>query len=45
MRTTLYPYIALVVGVLAVSSSAIFVRLSTADAEIIAFYRLFFPLC
>lgn len=30
------------VGVLAVSSSAIFVRLSTADAGIIAFYRLFF---
>ncbi|MCJ2147220.1 DMT family transporter [Bacillus sp. B19-2] len=42
MRTTLYPYIALVIGVLAVSSSAIFVRLSTADAGIIAFYRLFF---
>lgn len=35
-------YVALVVGVLAVSTSAIFVKLSTAPASIIAFYRLFF---
>ncbi|QHZ45947.1 DMT family transporter [Bacillus sp. NSP9.1] len=42
MKSNLYPYAALVVGVLAVSSSAVFVRLSTAEPGIIAFYRLFF---
>ncbi|MCR2823169.1 DMT family transporter [Lederbergia panacisoli] len=36
------PYFALIVGVLSVSTSAIFVKLSSADAAVIAFYRLFF---
>ncbi|WP_342399438.1 hypothetical protein NST20_11020 [Weizmannia sp. FSL W8-0676] len=36
------PYIALIAGVLAVTSSAILVKYSTADAGVIAFYRLFF---
>ena len=38
----LFPYVALVIGVLAVSTSAIFVKLTSAPAPIIAFYRLFF---
>ena len=36
------PYIILFIGVLAVSTSAIFVKLATAQAGVIAFYRLFF---
>lgn len=36
------PYIILLIGVIAVSTSAIFVRLSTAPSGVIAFYRLFF---
>ncbi|MRX74093.1 EamA family transporter [Bacillus lacus] len=38
----LYPYIALCIGVLAVSTSAIFVVLSSSPAPVTAFYRLFF---
>lgn len=36
------PYILIGIGVLAVSTSAIFVKLATAQAPVIAFYRLFF---
>ncbi|PMC40772.1 EamA family transporter [Bacillus sp. UMB0899] len=36
------PFAALIVGVIAVSTSAIFVKLATAPAPVIAFYRLFF---
>ncbi|QOR66000.1 DMT family transporter [Cytobacillus suaedae] len=36
------PYIALLIGVVAVSTSAIFVKLANAPAPVIAFYRLFF---
>ncbi|KAB7706934.1 EamA family transporter [Bacillus aerolatus] len=36
------PYAVLLIGVLSVSTSAIFVKLSSADAGIIAFYRLLF---
>lgn len=36
------PYIALLIGVIAVSTSAIFVKLASAPAPVIAFYRLFF---
>ena len=36
------PYVALFVGVITVSTSAIFVKLAEAPAEVIAFYRLFF---
>ncbi|MBS4173909.1 DMT family transporter [Bacillus sp. FJAT-49736] len=43
MKTTkIQSYIALMVGVIAVSTSAILVKLSSADAGVIAFYRLFF---
>jgi drug/metabolite transporter (DMT)-like permease len=38
----LYPFIALIIGVIAVSASAVFVKLTTAPAPVIAFYRLFF---
>lgn len=36
------PYIPIIVGVISVSLSAIFVKLATADAGVIAFYRMFF---
>ena len=36
------PYVALAIGVLAVSTSAIFVKLVSAPAPVIAFYRLLF---
>jgi drug/metabolite transporter (DMT)-like permease len=36
------PYFALIVGVMAVSASAIFVKLSSAPSGVIAFYRLLF---
>lgn len=36
------PYFIVVIGVFAVSTSAIFVKLSSAPSSIIAFYRLFF---
>jgi len=36
------PYIAILVGVLSVSTSALFVKLSSAPSGVIAFYRLFF---
>ncbi len=36
------PYLALLIGVIAVSTSAIFVKLSAAPASIIATYRLLF---
>jgi drug/metabolite transporter (DMT)-like permease len=38
------PFIALAIGVIAVSTSAIFVKLSSAEAGVIAFYRLFFTI-
>lgn len=41
-QKTLILYLMLMIGVVAVSTSAIFVRLSTAPAQVIAFYRLFF---
>ncbi|MEC1262279.1 hypothetical protein P9D34_18020 [Bacillus swezeyi] len=42
MNSRLHPYAALVIGVFAVSSSAIFVRLSTAEAGILAFLSAVF---
>ena len=36
------PYILVGIGVISVSTSAIFVKLSTAPSGVIAFYRLFF---
>jgi drug/metabolite transporter (DMT)-like permease len=41
MKPGLRVYIILFIGVLAVSASAIFVKLSTASAGVLAFYRLF----
>lgn len=41
-QKTLILYLMLIIGVVAVSTSAIFVRLATAPAQVIAFYRLFF---
>ena len=38
------PYIGLFIGVIAVSTSAVFVKLVTAPASITAFYRLFFSI-
>ncbi|QFT90330.1 EamA-like transporter family protein [Bacillus sp. THAF10] len=42
MNKWLNPYMALAVGVITVSASAIFVKLADAPAGVIAFYRLFF---
>ncbi|MGI8387527.1 DMT family transporter [Robertmurraya sp. P23] len=41
-RTIVNPYFALIVGVIAVSASAIFVKFSAAPSGVIAFYRLLF---
>lgn len=41
-KATFPPYLALLVGVIFISTSAIFVRWSDASAGVIAFYRLFF---
>lgn len=41
----LNPFIVVVIGVLTISSSAIFVKLSSAEAGVIAFYRMFFSVC
>jgi len=41
-KRSVNPYVLVVIGVLAVSSSAIFVKFSTAPAPVIAFYRLLF---
>lgn len=42
MGPKLNPYLALLIGVIAVSASAIFVKFSQAPSGVIAFYRLFF---
>jgi drug/metabolite transporter (DMT)-like permease len=41
-RTIINPYVALIIGVMAVSASAIFVKFSDAPSGVIAFYRLLF---
>ncbi|WP_303965203.1 DMT family transporter [Sporosarcina ureae] len=41
-KPTIHPYIPIAIGVLTVGLSAIFVKLATADAGVIAFYRMFF---
>ncbi|AYC29927.1 DMT family transporter [Paenisporosarcina cavernae] len=38
----MHPYITIIIGVIAVSMSAIFVKLAAADSGITAFYRMFF---
>lgn len=44
-RRKLNPYIVVMIGVLTISSSAILVKLSSAEAGAIAFYRMFFSVC
>lgn len=41
-KNNINPYMALAIGVISVSTSAIFVKFSSAPAGVIAFYRLFF---
>ena len=41
-KTTIHPYVPIAIGVIAVSLSAIFVKLANADAGVIAFYRMLF---
>lgn len=41
-KPPIHPYIPILIGVLSVSLSAIFVKLASADAGVIAFYRMFF---
>jgi len=40
----IHPYIPIIIGVISVSLSAIFVKLTTADAGVIAFYRMLFSI-
>ncbi|GEN83343.1 membrane protein [Sporosarcina luteola] len=41
-KPAVHPYIPIIVGVISVALSAIFVKLATADAGVIAFYRMLF---
>ncbi len=41
-KPPIHPYIPILIGVLSVSLSAIFVKLASADAGVIAFYRMLF---
>lgn len=41
-KPRIHPYIPIAIGVISVALSAIFVKLSTADAGVIAFYRMLF---
>lgn len=41
-KPAIHPYIPIAIGVVSVALSAIFVKLATADAGVIAFYRMFF---
>lgn len=41
-KPTIHPYIPIAIGVLTVGLSAMFVKMATADAGVIAFYRMFF---
>ncbi|HSO57420.1 MAG TPA: DMT family transporter [Paenisporosarcina sp.] len=41
-QRTIHPYLPIAIGVIAVSMSAIFVKLANADAGVIAFYRMLF---
>ena len=38
----IHPYIPIIIGVISVAMSAIFVKLATAEAGVIAFYRMLF---
>ena len=41
-KPAIHPYIPILIGVISVALSAIFVKLASADAGVIAFYRMFF---
>ena len=41
-RPPIHPYIPIIIGVISVALSVIFVKLATADAGVIAFYRMLF---
>jgi len=43
-KRTIHPYLPIAIGVIAVSMSAIFVKLANADAGVIAFYRMLFSI-
>lgn len=43
-KPPIHPYIPIVIGVISVSLSAIFVKFATADAGVIAFYRMLFSI-
>lgn len=43
-KPAIHPYIPIVIGVISVALSAIFVKLATADAGVIAFYRMLFSI-
>lgn len=43
-KPTIHPYIPIFIGVISVSLSAIFVKLSNADSGVIAFYRMLFSI-
>lgn len=43
-RPPIHPYIPIIIGVISVSLSAIFVKLASADAGVIAFYRMLFSI-
>lgn len=43
-KPTIHPYIPILVGVISVAMSAIFVKMTTADAGVTAFYRMLFSI-
>lgn len=42
MKPKIHPYIPIAIGVIAVALSAIFVKMTTADSGVVAFYRMLF---
>lgn len=44
LKPAVHPYIPIAIGVISIALSAILVKLSTAEAGIIAFYRMFFSI-
>lgn len=42
MKPKIHPYIPIAIGVIAVVLSAIFVKMTTADSGVFAFYRMLF---
>lgn len=43
-KPTIHPYIPILIGVISVAMSAIFVKMTTADAGVTAFYRMLFSI-